>query len=98
MTPYTTEIEKQMQEMYGRLSEKDKRLYAGIEALKLPYGGVSYIAELFSCSRNTVMRGSVNWGDRKPFRENEIERPGEAASKRLKLKTTAILTKCFCQF
>ena len=31
---YSTEIEKQMQEMQGRLSEKDKRLYAGVEALK----------------------------------------------------------------
>jgi len=48
-----------MQEMYVRLSEKDKRMYAGVEALKLPYGGVSYIAELFRCSRNTVMRGII---------------------------------------
>jgi transposase len=57
LTPYPVEIERQMQEMYIRLSEKDKRLYAGVEALKLPYGGISYIAELFNCSRNTVMRG-----------------------------------------
>ena len=28
------EIEKLMQEMFGRLSEKDKRLRAGVEALK----------------------------------------------------------------
>ncbi|MCI0618991.1 hypothetical protein L0244_38955 [bacterium] len=41
LTPCSIEIEKQMQVMYDRLSEKDKRLYAGIEALKLPYGGVS---------------------------------------------------------
>jgi hypothetical protein len=59
LTPYATEIEKQMHEMYDRLSEKDKRLYAGVEALKLPYGGVSYIAELFGCSRTTVMRGII---------------------------------------
>lgn len=59
LTPYSPEIERQMQEMYVRLSEKDKRLYAGVEALKLPYGGVSYIAELFRCSRNTVMRGII---------------------------------------
>jgi hypothetical protein len=31
---YPIEIEKQMQEMFGRLSEKDKRLHAGVEALK----------------------------------------------------------------
>lgn len=55
--PYTTEIEAQMQELHNRLSEKNKRLYAGIEALKLPYGGVSYIARLFNCSRDTILRG-----------------------------------------
>ena len=27
------EIERQMQEMFGRLSKKDKRLHAGVEAL-----------------------------------------------------------------
>ena len=31
---YLMEIEKLMQEMFGRLSEKDKRLRAGVEALK----------------------------------------------------------------
>ena len=55
--PYLIEIEKQMQEVFDRLSEKDKRLYAGVEALKFPYGGISYIAQLFSCSRNTIRRG-----------------------------------------
>ncbi len=45
--PYSTEIETQMQELYSRLSEKSRRLYAGVEALKLGYGGVSYIASLY---------------------------------------------------
>ncbi|MDD5460709.1 MAG: hypothetical protein PHG00_03590 [Methylococcales bacterium] len=48
MTPYATKIEKQTHKLYDRLSEKDKRWYAGVEALKLPYGGVSYIAELLA--------------------------------------------------
>jgi len=34
--------------MFNRLSEKDKRWYAGVEALKFSYGGISYIAQLFS--------------------------------------------------
>lgn len=55
--PYSAEIEKQMQELYSRLPEKSRRLYAGVEALKLGYGGISYIAELFSCSRDTVSLG-----------------------------------------
>ncbi len=57
IAPYSSEIETQMQELYSRLPEKNRRLYAGVEALKLPYGGVSYIARLFDCSRSTVLRG-----------------------------------------
>ena len=53
--PYTQALEAQMQELYNRLPEKNRRLYAGIEALKLPYGGVSYIAQLFNCARDTVL-------------------------------------------
>ena len=59
---YPIEIEKQMLEMLSRLSEKDKRLYAGVEALKFPYGGISYIAQLFACSRNTILRGIIELG------------------------------------
>jgi hypothetical protein len=43
-----------MQELYRRLSEKNKRQYAVIEALKISYRGISYIAKLFGCSRDTV--------------------------------------------
>ncbi len=74
--PYPTEIEKQMQEMHGRLSEKDKRLYAGIEALKLPYGGISYIAGLFGCSRNTVMRGIIELGGQEGISRNRDRKIG----------------------
>ena len=55
--PYPQEIETQMRALYDRLPEKSRRLYAGIEALKLPYGGVSYIARLLGCARDTVLRG-----------------------------------------
>ena len=54
---YSNKIEVQMQELYSRLTEKDKRLYAGIEASKLPYGGITYIAKLFGCSRETISTG-----------------------------------------
>ena len=52
---YSIEIEKQMQEVFSRLSEKDKRLYAGVEALKFPYGGISYIAQLSLRDRSRVV-------------------------------------------
>jgi hypothetical protein len=32
-----------MQEFYNRLAEKNRRLYAGIEALKLAEGGKNFI-------------------------------------------------------
>jgi len=76
LTPYSIEIERQMQEMYIRLSEKDKRLYAGVEALKLPYGGVSYIAELFGCSRNTVIRGITELRGQETIPRNRNRRAG----------------------
>ena len=75
-SPYSLEIEKQMQEKFRRLSEKDKRLYAGVEALKFPSGGISYIAHLFVCSRNTILRGIIELGGRrgqKLFPEKPVE-------------------------
>jgi hypothetical protein len=76
LIPYSPEIKKQMQEMYSRLSEQDKRWYAGVEALKLPYGGVSYIAELFGCSRNTVMRGIIELGGQETVPRNRERKAG----------------------
>lgn len=46
-----------MQIYYGRLSERERRQYAAVEAIKLGYGGVSYISRLLSINRNTVMLG-----------------------------------------
>ena len=54
---YPKEIEEQMQGLYNHLPEKNKRLYAGIEALKLTEGGITYIAKLFGCSRKTIRQG-----------------------------------------
>jgi len=62
--------------MYSRLSEKDKRLYAGIEALKFSYGGISYIAQLFSCSRNTVQRGIKELGAKDAIPINRDRKAG----------------------
>ena len=39
------------------LDERQRRLYAGLESLKLGYGGDSYIADLFGMDPHTVARG-----------------------------------------
>lgn len=46
-----------MQLHYSRLSEKDRRQYAGLESLKLGRGGITYISKVLSISRNTVLQG-----------------------------------------
>jgi hypothetical protein len=55
--PYNNQIEQQMITYYNTLTEKHKRLYAATEAIKLPYGGISYIASLFCCDRKTISSG-----------------------------------------
>lgn len=57
ITPYSLEIEADMQHLFLSLSEKDKRHYAAVEAKRLGHGGVQYIAELFDCARQTVSTG-----------------------------------------
>lgn len=57
MQPYDPSIERGMRRFYATLSEKDKRRYAAIEALKLDHGGIVYIAKVLGCSRKTVSQG-----------------------------------------
>lgn len=57
MQPYDSATEQTMQQFYQTLSEKDKRRYAAIEAVKLGHGGQRYISRLFDCSRKTISRG-----------------------------------------
>lgn len=76
VTPYPPEIEAQMQELYKRLPEKDRRLYAGVEAQKLPHGGVSYIARLFDCARDTVLRGIKDLNTEETLPQGRSRKPG----------------------
>lgn len=41
------------------LDERQRRLFAGLESLKLGYGGDSYIADLFGMGPHTVARGRL---------------------------------------
>ena len=42
---------------YASLNERQRRLYAATESLKLEHGGIAYIARLFDCHRKTIQRG-----------------------------------------
>jgi transposase len=89
MQPYDSEIEETMRRYYNSLSEKDRRRYAGLEALKVGHGGRSYIAGVLDCSRRTVSKGACEvsnlpsrevgrrirkvGGGRKPYQEKWVE-------------------------
>ncbi len=56
-TPYSVTAEQAMQFTFASLNERQRRLFAATEALKLGHGGIGYIAQLFDCHRKTVQRG-----------------------------------------
>jgi len=58
MEPYPLEIEETIRRFYNSLNEKDRRRFAGFEALRLGHGGRSYVARVLGCSRNTVSKGA----------------------------------------
>ena len=60
MSYYREEVEKQMKEFYRRLSEKDRRRYAAVEAAKLDHGGQQYIAQLFEIDGKTIRQGRAD--------------------------------------
>jgi len=57
MTRYNQETEAQMKLFFSKLSEKDQRHYAACEAIKLGWGGKSYISELFQISHFRIRIG-----------------------------------------
>lgn len=63
MQPYSSEVEQRMVRFYSTLSEKDRRRYAAIEALKLGWGGTTYVSQLFGCCRATVSDGAKELED-----------------------------------
>ena len=54
---YSEEVKHAMRLHYSQLREKDRRRYAAVEALKLGYGGISYISRLLSVDRKTILEG-----------------------------------------
>ena len=61
---------------YNSLSEKDKRRYAAIKILKLPYGGKSYIRDLLNCSFPTIDKGLEEIKENELTETVRIRKPG----------------------
>jgi hypothetical protein len=76
MSTYGAQVERQMVNFYRSLSEKDRRRYAAVEAVKLGHGGQAYIASLFDCDPDTIAVGG----------RDVAELPSDAAAGRIRKK------------
>lgn len=65
-----------MQQFYNSLSEKDRRRYAAIEAVKLGWGGIAYITQLFGCDYYTIRFGIEELKDGSATKMKRIRRRG----------------------
>src|SRR6266700_870321 len=54
---YPPAIEQLLRQYYQSLSEKDRRRFAAVEAIKLGHGGIRYIAQVLGCDPHTVREG-----------------------------------------
>ena len=76
MQPYPPEVEQQMQRFYQSLSEKERRRYAAVEAMKLGRGGLSYISRLFGCDDEAMQLGKQELQDETRLHQSRSRRPG----------------------
>jgi len=80
-TKYSEEIEKQMKAFYNTLSEKDRRRYAAIEAMKLGHGGQNYISSVLGCHFQTIMAGIKEIAKGTETPDDRIRKPGGGKKK-----------------
>lgn len=69
-------VEEAMRFTFSELNERQRRLYAATEALKLGHGGIAYVADLFGCARRTVERGLAELRDPRPMPPEQARKKG----------------------
>ncbi|MGL4890856.1 MAG: hypothetical protein ACRC52_08685 [Aeromonas veronii] len=70
-----------MKTLYARLSEKDRRRYAAVEADKLGRGGVQYIAKLFAVEPKTLQQGLADQDDIEDPAGQQVRKKGRTQGK-----------------
>ena len=77
--------EKNVQDFFATLSEKDRRRFAALEAKQLGFGGVTYVAEVLNCSPRTIARGLAELDElANDPAAGRVRRPGAGRKKRLR--------------
>ncbi len=95
--------ERNVQDCFATLSEKDQRRFAALQAKQLGYGGVKYVAEVLNCSRRTIERGlaelDINIGlshDTSQFACDSLLWHWNRIGKQCYPSATSILLLCDC--
>ena len=78
---YSKEHEQDMRNLYNSLSEKDRRRYAAVEAIKLGHGGIKYICSLFGCDDKTVRKGVFELQNEESLKQDGVRKPGGGRKK-----------------
>jgi hypothetical protein len=78
---FTYDIEKHESFFYAQLSERGKRQYAGLEAMKLGYNGVGLVSERFGIHRHTVRKGKRELLEQRLPPANKIRQKGGGRKK-----------------
>ena len=90
--PYPAAVEHAMWLTYDSLNERQRRLYAANEALKLGHGGIAYITQLVGCHRKTVQRGLVDLRNAEPLLPRQQTRKKGVADVRACPCSPALMT------
>ena len=77
---YPVVVEQAMQLTFDSLNERQRRLYAAVEALKLGRGGITYMSQLFDCDRKTIHRGLQELRQPCSFPPKQARKKGGAAA------------------
>jgi hypothetical protein len=80
MNAYSPDVEAKMKRLFDSLRENDRRRYAAIEALKLGYGGIEYIARVLDCDPKTIRVGLAELDGEAELNTGRVRKKGAAAS------------------
>ena len=79
LAKYPLPVLEAMRFTFSELNERQRRLYAATEALKLGHGGIAYVADLLGCNRRTVERGLAELRNPQPLPPDQARKKGVAA-------------------
>lgn len=81
---FNYDIDKYSLLFFNSLSEREKRLYAGIESMKLGYYGVVEISEKFNIHKHTVRKGQKELLSENLLPHDQIRKVGGGRKKNSK--------------